>query len=110
MGKIPNRDSLLIGLAASSAFAIYMVVSHWDEMGGFLVAVVPGIPISFLFFMFSNPKDKPGIDWGMVGAMMLCVGLWPVILLALVVGRPWKDPKWVNRNLVKPPDQQLSQQ
>lgn len=97
MSSIPNRNSLLAGVAAALGFLLYLVFDLGYEWSLLVWIFLPGLPVVLLFFMFNNPKDKPGIDVGMVVAMVFCVALWPMLLLALLVSRPWQDSKWTNR-------------
>ena len=100
-GSIPNKKWLNLGASAGLAMSSYLAYRTgpwaWFHMLG-------GLPIAYLFLMFTNPKEQGEKGSHLVAALPSCAIMWPIILLAMLAGRPWKDPKWINRDRNDPQD------
>ncbi|MEM7477969.1 MAG: hypothetical protein AAF483_23530, partial [Planctomycetota bacterium] len=96
--QIPNLKSLLGGVLLTLAFAGHMIGNVGQEAVTVFFSLLIGLPFAFLFLMFNNPKSSDKIEWGTVIAMPVCSIIWPILALAMAVGRPWNDKRWRDRN------------
>ena len=93
MKNIPNLQWLAYGLALS------VFVTAQVPVNVFLISYMAvGAVVASAFLAFSNPRTQPRrFD------IALCVPflaiLWPVLGFAMLLQRPWNDPKWKNRNV-----------
>ena len=94
----PVVRSRPVGIVATVGFMLYLVAAAGYPPLAASITILLGLPVAFLFLMFSNPKEHEGINWGTALAMPVCLALWPILLLALLAGKPWKDPRWTNRD------------
>ena len=94
----PVVRSRPVGIVATVGFMLYLVAAAGYPPLAASITILLGLPVAFLFLMFSNPKEHEGINWGTAVAMPVCLALWPILLLALLAGKPWKDPRWTNRD------------
>lgn len=97
-GSIPNIKWLNQGAAITTLFLAYL--SYVSSYQIVLIAAI-GLPVSYLFQMFNNPKEQHDKGAHIALAVPTCAVMWPVILLVLLAGRPWKDPKWINRDSIE---------
>jgi len=92
LSRIPNRRWLAIGVVLTAA----LMFTQRDMPWWVHVSTLAGTVVACWFLALSNPEDQEGrID------IAICVPLvavmWPIFLLAMVVSKPWNDPKWKNR-------------
>ena len=102
VSRVPNRKSLTGGVVVTLLLAIDMVVQHGFDFPILFLTVICGLPVAFFFLMFSNPVDEEKLNLGIVIAMPICAAMWPIILLAMIVGKPWREKEWVNRESTTP--------
>ena len=98
MPAIPNSKQLLLGAGLCIAFAAHLVLNVGYDLQPLFWTLGVGLPIAFLFLMFTNPVERKPGDWGIVIAMPFVALLWPIILLVLVLQKPWDMDAWKARD------------
>jgi len=60
-----------------------------------------GLLVACAFMAFQNPRTQPNrFDISM--CIPILAIMWPVIVFAMALSRPWNDPKWKNRHISPP--------
>ena len=92
MDRIPNAKWLMWG----TAFTFFMMCQVPSPPWMWAFTAI-GLVVACAFLVFHNPKNQPNrFDIALVVPILAM--MWPVIAFAMLIGRPWNEPAWKNRN------------
>ena len=89
---IPNIQWLAPGIALTIFAATRMEHSIWFD-----VYLALGVLVSCTFLIFHNPKPDLNQRFDIAICVPILALMWPVILLTLILEKPWNSARWKNR-------------
>ena len=95
MKSIPNSQWLAWGVALTVFVTAQVPVNLF-----FVLYMAAGVVVACPFLAFSNPRTQPK-RFDIALCVPFLAAMWPVLVFAMLLSRPWNDPKWKNRNALQ---------
>lgn len=90
--SIPNGKWLIPGVGLTAYAAVRVERLIWLD-----VYLCVGVLVACAFLVLHNPKPDPNQRFDIAICVPILAMMWPVIVLTLVLEKPWNSPEWKNR-------------